>query len=45
MLGWREVHRVGTHMGNTQLAQGAVFGSAERGVGEYLFIYLFFAIS
>lgn len=40
MFGWREVHRVGTHMENTQLAQGAVLGSAKRG-----FIYfIFFAV-
>lgn len=37
MFGWREVHRVGTHMENTQLAQGAVLGSAEL----FNFIYLF----
>lgn len=43
MFGWREVHGVGTHMENTQLAHGAV-GSAE-GEGFFLIIYLFFAIS
>lgn len=37
MFGWREVHGVGTHMENTQLAHGAA-GSAG---GEGFFIYLF----
>lgn len=38
MFGWREVHGVGTHMENTQLAHGAA-GSA--GGREGFFIYLF----
>lgn len=44
MFGWREVHGVGTHMENTQLAHGAV-GSAEGEGFLKKIIYLFFAIS
>lgn len=40
MFGWREVHRVGTHMENTQLAQGAVLGSAKGGFFFFFFNFV-----
>lgn len=40
MFGWREVHGVGTHMENAQVAHGAA-GSAEGRI-FYLFIPVFF---
>lgn len=44
MFGWREVHGVGTHMENTQLAHGAAGSAGGEGFFIYLFAFFFFAI-